>query len=76
MSEPKWISFELAGTKTKTFVGGYTLGPKGEGIRIAFAKKPSAWHRFWMKVALDITWDDKIESIEVLDWPSPQKAVK
>lgn len=61
---------QTAMTRKKTFVGGYTLGERGEGLRIAFTRKPSWWHRFWMRVALDVRWDDRIETIDILTMES------
>lgn len=42
---------------TPRYVGGYRLG--GEfGLTVNLTAKPSAWHRFWMRVCLGWTWVD------------------
>ena len=41
--------------KSPIYVGDYHLG----GLAIGFEKKPSWWHRFWMRVCLGWIWKDR-----------------
>ncbi len=36
------------------YVGYYQFGD----LRLSFQRKPSAWHRYWMRVCLNFVWHD------------------
>ncbi len=40
------------------YAGAYHLGGDGPTISFAVARKPSAWHRFWMRTCLGWVWRD------------------
>lgn len=39
------------------YVGGYQIGGDN-GLTVNLTRKPSAWHRFWMRACLGWTWKD------------------
>lgn len=40
-----------------TYAGGYQLGGV-YGLRVNLCRKPSWWHRFWMRACLGWEWVD------------------
>lgn len=42
---------------TPIYAGGYQLGGPN-GLQINIQRKPSSWHRFWMRVCLGWVWVD------------------
>lgn len=43
---------------SQTYAGAYHIGP-GPTIAFSLTQKPSAWHRFWMRVCLGWRWVDE-----------------
>jgi hypothetical protein len=41
------------------YVGGYRLGEVGGSFTFNLTRKPSAWHRFWMRACLGWVWVDQ-----------------
>jgi hypothetical protein len=54
----KWNYCQETGLSFIKYAGTYTLGDSNSGFQIGLTRKPSWFHRFFMRICLGWNWED------------------